>query len=290
VLHRAVVRILDAQAGWADPLGKIFVSVFRALYKPVPAVKDFLHGVWLGHPLHPALTDVPVGAFLIALVLDVIGTPVGAAAAIGVGIVFMVLAALAGYADYLDLEGRALRQGTVHSSLMLVAVVLYIASFLMRVGSLGTPGASAGGVEIWLSVIGFAIVTVAAYIGGELVFNTGSQVDRHAWRGGGTKWSAVEVGEIAENVLVKARAGTQTIVIVRQGDQLHALHDICAHQGCNLSEGGKIVGDAIECACHGSRYRLRDGLVVRGPAVFDQPHYEVRKADGRLEARRTDTR
>jgi len=78
-------------------------------------------------------------------------------------------------------------------------------------------------------------------------------------------------------------------VLVRQGKDIHALHDICAHQGCNLSDGGKVVGDAIECPCHGSRYRLRDGLVVRGPAVFDQPHYDVRETAGKMEVRRTET-
>jgi len=88
---------------------------------------------------------------------------------------------------------------------------------------------------------------------------------------------------------VKAKAGAQTLVVVRRGTSLNALHDVCAHQGCSLSDG-KIVGETIECPCHGSRYRLRDGLVVRGPAVFDQPHFEVREAEGKIEVRRTDTR
>jgi len=283
VLHNAIERILEAQAMWADPLGKIFVAIFAALYKPVPILKDFLHGVWLGHPLHPAITDVPIGAYVVALVLDLSGQRAGATAAIGVGIVFMLLAALAGYADYIDLEGKTQRFGTIHSSLMLVALVLYLVSFVMRLGAVPSPA------EVWLSVVGFVIVITSAYVGGELVYNLGTQVDRHAWRGGGTKWSALDVADIPPDKPVKAKAGGQTLVVVRHGTSLDALHDVCAHQGCSLSDG-KVVGDAIECPCHGSRYRLRDGLVVRGPAVFDQPHYEVREADGKIEARRTDTR
>ena len=286
MLHRAIARILDAQGVWADPLGKLFVAIFGALYKPVPILKDFLNGVWLGHPLHPAITDVPIGAFTVALVLDIMGARPAATAAIGVGVLFMIIAALVGYADYIDLEGKPRRFGTVHSSLMLLAAVLYLVSFGLRIGCCGSGGSDA---EVWLSVVGFVIVIGSAYVGGELVYNMGSQVDRHAWRGGGTKWTAVEVGELPENAPVKAKAGAQTLVLVRQGKDIHALHDICAHQGCNLSDGGKVVGDTIECPCHGSRYRLRDGLVVRGPAVFDQPHYDVRGTAGKMEVRRTET-
>jgi nitrite reductase/ring-hydroxylating ferredoxin subunit/uncharacterized membrane protein len=284
VLHKAIERILDAQAAWADPLGKFFVTIFTALYKPIPPLKDFLHGVWLGHPLHPALTDVPIGAFVVAVILYLTGARAAAAVPIGVGIVFMLLAALAGYADYIDLEDKTRRFGTVHSSLMLVALVFYLVSFVMRLGG------NTGGTAVLLGLIGFVIVIGSAYVGGELVFNLGTQVDRHAWRGGGTKWSALDVSEVAEGKPTKAKAGAQTLVVVRLAKQIHALHDTCAHQGCSLSEQGKVVGDAIECQCHGSRYRLRDGLVIRGPAVYDQPHYEVREAEGKLEARRTDTR
>jgi nitrite reductase/ring-hydroxylating ferredoxin subunit/uncharacterized membrane protein len=283
VLHDAIERVLEAQGVWADPLGKVFVAIFATIYKPVPILKDLLNGVWLGHPLHPAITDVPIGAYVVAVVLDLSGQRAGATAAIGVGIVFMLLAALAGYADYIDLEGKPRRFGTVHSSLMLVALIFYVVSFVMRLGAVPS------NTEVWLSVIGFVIVITSAYVGGELVYNLGTQVDRHAWRGGGTKWTALDVGEIPVDKPVKAKAGAQTLVVVRRGTTLDALHDVCAHQGCSLADG-KLVGETIECPCHGSRYRLRDGMVVRGPAVFDQPHFEVREAEGKIEVRRTDTR
>src|SRR5207253_9649748 len=232
---------------------KLFVAIFAALYKPVPIIKDLLNGVWLGHPLHPAITDVPIGAYVVALVLDLSGQRAAATAAIGVGIVFMLLAALAGYADYIDLEEETRRFGTIHSSLMLVALVLYLVSFLMRLGAVPSPA------EVWLSVIGFLIVISSAYIGGELVYNLGTQVDRHAWRGGGTKWAALDRTEIPADKPVKAKAGAQTLVVVRRGTALQALLDVCAHQGRSLSEG-QLVDGPIAGGCHGLRVRDRDEL------------------------------
>ena len=115
---------------------------------------------------------------------------------------------------------------------------------------------------------------------------------RRNWGGAATAEVFVGPGNANPAVIgdyCRVEAGAQTLVVVRRGTSLEALHDVCAHQGCSLSEG-KIVGETIECGCHGSRYRLRDGLVVRGPAVFDQPHFEVREAEGKIEVRRTDTR
>ncbi len=280
-----------SQAGWADALGAFFQRLFGAIYRPIPPLKDFLHGVWLGHPLHPLLSDVPVGAFVAAFVLDAssVARPEfadlrrAAAWVIGVGILGMLAAALAGYADYLDLEGRDRTYGSVHSMLMLVSLVLYVLSFAFRVNWIGTPFASA---DVAFQIAGLLVLTVAAYIGGDLVFAFGLQVSRHAWRGGGDKWVALEVGDIPEDTPQQAKAGAQTLVVVRHGGMLYAMHDLCSHMACNLSDGGRVVGDAIECPCHGSRFRLRDGRAVRGPAVFSQPQFAVRTADGRTEVKR----
>ncbi len=291
MLRDLVNGFVMGQAGWADPLGAFFQRLFGAIYRPVPPLKNFLHGLWLGHPLHPLLTDVPVGAFVAAFVLDVAGLlrpeyaglRMASAWVIGVGILGMVAAMLAGYADYLDLEGRDRTYGSVHSTLMLVSLVLYALSFAFRVSWIATPFANA---DVWAQVAGLVVLTVAAYVGGDMVFAFGLQVSRHAWRGGGENWLPVEVGDIPEDTPTQAKAGPQTLVVVRHGGQLYALHDLCSHMACNLSDGGKVVGDALECPCHGSRFRLRDGRAVRGPAVFDQPRYEVRTAAGKTEVRR----
>jgi nitrite reductase/ring-hydroxylating ferredoxin subunit/uncharacterized membrane protein len=276
--------VLDAQAAWADPLGDLVQRVVRALYGPFPALRDLLHGTWLGHPVHPMLTDIPIGAFIIGTVLDLVGQPVGATWAIGVGLLSMLAAALAGYADYVDLEGAGKRIGSLHSTSMLVATLLYLVSLGARLGwwPLFDNGAA------FVAGLGLLFVLVGGYLGGELVFNLGSQVDRHAWRGGGTKWQALDVASVPEDEPTKAKAGAQTLVVVRRGEKIFALHDTCSHQGCSLSEG-KLVdgGRRIECKCHGSRFELADGSVNRGPAVYPQPRYEVRRSEGKIEVKRS---
>ncbi|MEO8632436.1 MAG: DUF2231 domain-containing protein, partial [Chloroflexota bacterium] len=178
MLRRWLEPVLNAQAAWADPLGALMQRIFRALYGPFPALRDFLHGTWLGHPLHPMLTDVPIGALVIGTVLDAVGQPTGATWAIGIGFVSMLAAALAGYADYIDLSGAGKRIGSLHATSMLVAALLYFVSLGARLGwwPLFDNGAAV------LAGAGLIFVAVGGYLGGELVFNLGSQVDRHAWR------------------------------------------------------------------------------------------------------------
>jgi nitrite reductase/ring-hydroxylating ferredoxin subunit/uncharacterized membrane protein len=284
MLRRWLDGVVNAQAVWADPLGDLMQRIFKTIYGPFPALRDFLHGTWLGHPVHPAVTDIPIGAFIVALVLDLAGQSGGATWAIAIGFVTMLIAAVTGYADYIDLDGTSKRVGSLHSTIMLIAAVLYFISLSTRLGWWGQP---ASGLAEWTAGAGLVLVLVGAYFGGDLVFNLGSQVDRHAWRGGGTKWQALDIDSVPEDRLTKAKAGAQTLVVVRRGDTIYALHDTCAHQGCSLSEG-KLIDDGkrIECKCHGSRFELADGSVNRGPAVFPQPRYEVRRAEGKIEVKR----
>jgi nitrite reductase/ring-hydroxylating ferredoxin subunit/uncharacterized membrane protein len=285
MFRRWLEPVLNAQAAWADPLGDLMQRIFRAVYGPFPALRDLLHGTWLGHPLHPALTDIPIGAFIVAFVLDLVGQPAGATWAIGIGFVSMLAAAVAGYADYIDLEGTSKRVGSLHSTSMLLAAVLYFISLGARLSWWGSPGDAV--LTVWTADAGLLLVVIGGYLGGDLVFNLGTQVDRHAWRGGGTKWQALDVDSVPEDKPTKAKAGAQTLVVVRHGEKIFALHDTCAHQGCSLSEG-KLVDDGqrIECKCHGSRFELADGSVNRGPAVYPQPQYDVRRADGKIEVKR----
>ncbi len=291
MLRRWLEPVLNAQAVWADPLGDLMQRIFRAVYGPFPALRDFLHGTWLGHPVHPMLTDIPIGAFVVAFVLDLVGpspSP-GSTWAIAIGFVSMLAAAVAGYADYLDLSGTSKRVGSIHSTTMLLAAALYFIALGTRLLWWGPadPGAVIA-LSVWTANAGLLLVLVGGYLGGELVFNLGSQVDRHAWRGGGTKWQALDLESVPEDKPTKAKAGAQTLIVVRRGEKIFALHDTCSHQGCSLSEG-KLVdnGKRIECKCHGSRFELADGSVNRGPAVFPQPHYDVRRSEGKIEVKRT---
>ena len=282
MLARLLTRLMDAQRPWTKPLGDWVHGIDHAIFHAMPAVRDLLNGRWLGHPLHPAITDIPIGVLGLVILFDVIGQPVAAWWSLVVGILAMLAAALAGYADYADTDGRARERATLHSSLMLVALVLYLVSLVLRGGPSSPPASS---LAVALSVIAWLIVLTSAYVGGDVVYVDGNMVSRHAFRGGGTKWIQLEPaelgpdGSIPEGRPIKAKLGINQLVLVRQGDRILALHDTCAHAGGPLHEG-KIVDGMIECPWHASRYELANGHLRRGPSVYDQPAYDVRAREG----------
>ena len=281
MLARWLVRAMDAQSIWTRPLGDLAFRFLHWFFGLMPAIRDLLVGRWLGHPLHAVLTDAPIGILFLVIVFDVFAMPEAAFWALAVGILAMLAAALAGFADYADTDGKARERATLHSSLMLTALVVYLVSLVLRLGS----GGAASGAGAWASVLGFLVLSAGAYVGGDVVYVLGNMVSRHAFRGAGTKWIALEPaeldgGEIPEGRLVKAKLGSNQLVLVRNGEQILALHDTCAHAGGPLNEGRLLPNDVVECPWHASRYRMSDGLVVQGPSVYDQPSYEVRRREG----------
>jgi nitrite reductase/ring-hydroxylating ferredoxin subunit len=281
MLGRALIRLIDAQDGWARPFGDWLHGLADAIFRRMVPIRSFLNGTWLGHPLHAVLTDVPIGALLLVIVLDVLGQPAAADVALVLGILAMLASAVIGFADYSVTDGRARGRATVHSTIMVVALLVYLASLGLRAG-----GPADRTVPIALSIVAFLILSAGAYVGGDVVFALGNMVDRHAWRPAGAKWQPLEVGDLADGVPVKARLGLQNLVVVRSGEAIHALHDQCAHAGGPLSSG-RLVDGCIECPWHASRFELATGRRRRGPAVYDQPAYEVRPAEGGgYEARR----
>jgi nitrite reductase/ring-hydroxylating ferredoxin subunit len=94
-----------------------------------------------------------------------------------------------------------------------------------------------------------------------------------------------ELADIPEGGPTKAKAGINTLILVRTGDTILALHEQCAHAGGPLSQG-TLVDGCIQCPWHGSRFNLSNGHVARGPAMYDQPSYEVRRQDAGWEVRR----
>lgn len=283
MIGRLVTRLVDAQASWARPFGEFNHRWLSALFRPMRPVKDFLNGRWLGHPVHSALTDVPIGGLTVALVLDIIGQPVGADVALLVSVLAMLAAAVTGLADYTDTDGTARMRATVHSTLMVVSLVLFAISLVIRAGN--PPDRT---VAFVLLVAGYLIVSASAAVGGDLVYLIGTHVNRHAWRGAGAKWVPLDLGDlpdIPEGGPTKVKAGPNTLILIRTGDTVLALHETCAHAGGPLSEG-RIVDGCIECPWHGSRFRLENGHVARGPSMYDQPAYESRKSDTGWEVRR----
>ena len=290
MLARMLTRLMDAQVAWTRPLGDLVHRFLFWLFQGLPGLRDLLVGRWLGHPLHAVLTDAPIGILFLVIVFDVLGNPGAATVTLAVGVLAMLAAALAGFADYADTDGRARERATLHATLMVTTLLIYTVSLLVRLGAGSAVVSTAG---IWISILGFLVLSAAAYVGGDVVYVLGNMVSRHAFRGAGTKWIALEpadvdpAGDIPEGRLVKAKLGSNQLVLIRQGEQILALHDTCAHAGGPLNEGRLLDGPVVECPWHYSRYRMSDGLVLQGPSVYDQPAYEVRRREaGGWEARR----
>ena len=191
-----------------------------------------------------------------------------------------IIDSYSGAADYADTDGTARTRATLHSTVMVVALLLLIVSALIRAG-----GPADRAVPIALSIVGFLLVTAGAFVGGDVAYVFGNMVSRHAFRGPGSKWIRLDTGDVTdlatlpEATPTKMKAGINDLVVVRTGDTVQALHAVCAHAGGPLAEG-TVVDGCVECPWHGSRFRVGDGHVVQGPSVYDQPAYEVRPREG----------
>jgi len=260
----------------AKPLSK---AVARAI--PHGLLKDLLSGTWLGHPLHPMLTDVAIGSWTSAFVIDAIGHERGEAAAdslIGVGVVSALPTAVAGLSDWSDLMGAERRVGLVHAGANIVAVGFYGLSWLAR-----RDGRRSRGVA--LSLVGATVATVGGYLGAHLSYRQGVNVDRNAWDEGVDEWvDAVDEGELAHGQPVAAQAGEANILLVREGSTIHAIGDVCGHAGGPLHEG-ELDDGCISCPWHASTFRLSDGAVLHGPATAPQPVYDTRVEGGKVQVR-----
>jgi len=289
MLHRAVDRFLERQR-WLEPLADFVQKIAAAIYKGTAghALKSFLNGTWLGHPLHPVITDIPVGAWTLAILFDLIhlanrGSAVwidGATLLVGVGVLAALGAWVTGYTDWSDTYDRERRFGIAHALLMSTALVLYIVSFFLRLPVAGHAFA------IILSWIGYVLVITAAYLGGELVFNIGTGVNHHAWQTPPTEWTpALRESMLTEGKPQKADVDGTPIFFCKRGTSILAISNTCAHAGGPLNEG-PLQGDVITCPWHGSRFDIRTGAVKGGPATVAQVRYETRVQAGQVEVRR----
>lgn len=258
-----------------DRVGEPVSNAIRAVPRPV---KDVLNGTWLGHPAHPMLTDIPIGAWTSAFFLDLFGgssTRRAARALVGVGTLAALPTAAAGWADWVDIAKRDRRIGLVHAAANVGAVTIYGLSYLAR-----RRGAQGRGVV--LGFMGAAVASFGGHVGGHLSFRRGANVSRNAWEQGSSEWVAVlDEGDLAEGVPAVGKAGDVDVLVVRRGSRLHALGDVCSHAGGPLHEGSLEDG-CVVCPWHGSTFELSDGSVVHGPAAAPQPAYDAKVDGGRV--------
>lgn len=252
----------------------------RAAVPQGSELKDVLSGTWLGHPLHPPLTDVVIGAWTSALVLDLLGGEDGQDAAerlVAVGVFAAVPTAAAGLSDWAELRGGTRRVGAVHAVGNTTALLLHTLSWAAR--RRGNRGRG-----IALSTLGYGIATFSAFLGGHLSFAQGVGVNQTAFEDAPEDWTpALDESELTEGRLAGVQLAGVGVLLVRKGEHVHALADRCSHRGCALHEG-TLEGDRIVCPCHGSTFGL-DGSVLRGPATSPQPSFDVRTREGKIEIR-----
>jgi nitrite reductase/ring-hydroxylating ferredoxin subunit len=248
-------------------------------------VVDVLHGTWLGHPLHPVLTDIVIGAYTLgslfdfASLLNPSSTSEAAADSLNsVGNAAVLPTVLAGLADYSTVPRRAAGLGLAHALLNVTAFGLSLASMQAR-------KRHARGPAITLSAASLMILLGSSYLGGHMVFKFKVGTNHADDAGEPTKWTAVlPAEELAEHAPRRVEAAGFPVLLYRRGDRIQAIGAVCAHAGGPLEEGD-FYDDCVQCPWHDSVYDLNDGSVVHGPSTYPVPHYDARIRDGQVEVR-----
>ncbi|MGC4807945.1 DUF2231 domain-containing protein [Micromonospora sp. DT233] len=273
------------QASGLDRVGDRLQRAVLSTIRP-RRVRDLLHGVFLGHPLHPAMVQVPVGAWISAAVLDLMpGQRRAATTLVGVGTVAALPAAVAGLNDWAALSRDQRRVGLVHAASNTVGLALYAGSLAARLrGRHGTGRA--------LAYLGLTAASAGAYLGGHLAYKQGAQVNQsiselHRISDG---WHPLaDLATLPQRKLITREVDDDvSVILYRHGDEVTVMLERCPHQSGPLSEGevSEIDGHAcVVCPWHGSAFRLNGGEVVQGPSANDQQILPTRIVDGVLQTR-----
>jgi nitrite reductase/ring-hydroxylating ferredoxin subunit/uncharacterized membrane protein len=289
---RDVTRVMDNLSPeqtelldqWSERLQGLLRSIIDQGGPAARRVKNWLNGVWLGHALHPALTDLAIGAWWSGALLDLAGARRPADAAMTVGVLAAVPTALSGAADWADTEAEQRRTGLVHALLNSLGLTCMIASLFAR-------RAEQRALGFGLSTAGLALASFSAWLGGELVYRMGTAVNRNAWQPMVDDFRAVASADVLQpGRLVGAELEIDgqklPLVLLKRDSAVLALSGVCSHWGGPLAEGKLHEGDCIECPWHGSQFSMVDGRVLQGPATVAQPVFEARVRNGMVEVRR----
>jgi nitrite reductase/ring-hydroxylating ferredoxin subunit/uncharacterized membrane protein len=249
-------------------------------------IADILHGTWLGHPLHPALVTVPIGAWTSASLFDLFAVLGGGAfaeraadALITIGVIAAVPTAMAGMADYSAIKEDAAATGAMHALLNSASLGLYLLSLKSRASGQRPQG-------VLFSTLALALVTASAGIAGNMVYRQRVGVSHMPEDAGPSEWTAVcAQADLLPHTPKRVEVKDTPVLLYRDGESLYAIAAVCSHAGGPL-EDGEFDGHCVQCPWHQSVFDLRDGSVVHGPATQGQPAFEVRTQYGQVEIRR----
>jgi len=268
-----------------DPLVAEANTVFSRVFASQTA-RDLLHGVPIGHALHPLAVQLPLGSFASSALLDLLPKTARASKfLVGVGIVTAIPAIAAGWVDWLALHKQQQRVGVVHAVSNAAAVGLYTLSFVQR-----GRGRQASGRLLGLA--GLAVISVGGYLGGHLAYRQASSANHaedvpHLFPAG---WQTLGVlDKLPEGEPTRISVAGQPLLVVRRGQKADVLSNTCSHLSAPLDEGS-ISRDAsgvtcVTCPWHGSVFDLETGDVIHGPATSPQPRFETRLVDGVVQVR-----
>ncbi len=280
-MHEAAERIGEVEA-LDGPAEKLAEQVSGLLGRG--RVRDALAGSWLGHAVHPFFTDLPIGTWTSATLLDLFGGPESNAASdrlIAYGIAASVPTAITGSLDWADTtksDPHVRRIGLVHGVANTVGLALFAASLAAR-----RRGDRARGKLFGLA--GMGALTVGGHLGAHLSYSKGVGVDQTAFEERPTEWRpALADAALGEGETEAVEVEGVKILLTRDGGRVHALSARCVHRGGPLDRG-EIANGCVTCPWHGSVFRLEDGSVRRGPAAYPQPVFDVRIRDGSIEVR-----
>jgi nitrite reductase/ring-hydroxylating ferredoxin subunit/uncharacterized membrane protein len=261
-LADAVQPAVDATFAGEGPTQRFLSNVF--------------HGTWLGHPLHPLLTDIPIGAWTVAVIADVVAlagderADYASDVATAIGVAGAVAAAWAGWAEWSDTKDAPRRVGIAHAALNAAALTLFSGSLVLR-------RAERRGFARVASMLGYALVSAGGYLGGELAF--GQQLGaRHTAEPLEPPKDVIRVAAVADvphDGVLRVEANGIPLLLARTAGGMHATSAVCTHRGAPLADGTR-EDDCIRCPWHGSLFALDGGAVIEGPATFSLDPFEVR--------------
>lgn len=279
------VRLLSQleNASQLDPLVDRVRAVVNGVIRPQP-VRDALHGVPIGHPVHPLLVLIPSGAWLSAAVLDLLpGNEKAARTLVGIGVASVLPTAAAGYTDWSELHEQQMRVGLVHAAANALATGLYAISWVQRGRGHQTIGKM-------LSMAGLAVLSGAGYLGGHLSYRQAAGANHtedvpHRFPAG---WqSLAPLADLPQDELMRADVAGMQLLVFRRGDRVDVLSNTCSHLSGPLDRGELIRGTdgeaCVSCPWHASVFSLETGEVLRGPATAPQPRFETRITTGQVD-------
>jgi len=247
-----------------------------------------LDGVWFEVPLHPVLTDVPIGSWTAAIVFDGLDLVSGrkamrnaADASLAVGVAGGFVSAAVGLSDWRYLKGGSRRMGMAHALLNSAGLLLNTGSLLLR----ATGRRNAGRLAF---LAGYSLNGMGAHLGGELSYKYGLRVNRNAFEATGPHdyVPVLDEAELSGSELRHVEVDGAGVLLSRseKDGRVCAIAATCNHMGGPLEQGDR-EGDTVVCPWHKSRFDLCNGKALNGPAVFPQSGYLTRVREGKIEVK-----